>query len=188
MDEDDRILGAHHGVYPAEWTSHPSPSGRGRAASGASDSNFRSSLTGAPSASPPLAAVSAPHPACVSEFDAPFEALSTTAADRWRRSLEVEDEPGAISDSSSLRGSQFNSGSGIKPCALPIGVLGAEAAAGLSYSTPPVSGDASSVTGSVSGLSCISDAERASAALVESGVEQIKAALRQGAGTIHGSA
>ncbi len=171
-DEDSRFLRSGrnaHRVYPAEWSS-PSPGvTRGRAASGASDSALRLPLppsTGG--AHPPLplqgTAPNSAHNGQQLDMDAMLEGFPPGASsDRWRRSLGVEDE-------------------------LVVG--GAEAAGGggrqvadlekpLAAFPGGVSGDASSVSGSVSGMSSVSDADKASAALVENGVEAIKAAMRR---------
>lgn len=114
------------------------------------------------SATPPSDSPSLP-PAGVSSHPPPLPGAELEGAERWRRSLGVE---GLESLGGSTWTDAFHSGGGV-----PVD---------LSSGTPSVGGgDASSVTGSVSGMSSVSDADRASAALVESGVEAIKSAWRR---------
>jgi len=179
-DEDTRFLRSSRNaqrVYPAEWSSPIPAVGRARAASATSDGALRVPMPPSASAHPPAQGVSGhsgmAHPTAHQQqldLDAMLEGFPHGAAsDRWRRSLGVE---GDLTTEQDAHGPSSGSRQ----------LLGAERAAGVSSVgalSGQVSGDASSVSDSVSGMSSVSDADKASAALVEHGVEAIKAAMRR---------
>ena len=170
-DEDSRFLrssrNAHH-VYPAEWSS-PSPVvGRARAASSSSEGGCMR----LPLPPPPSAATGAVQQQQHQlDMDAMLEGFPHGAAsDRWRRSLGVEEDVGQGVEGGAA-------GAAARQVQGTERIMGIGGAGNLSSSA--ASGDTSSVGGSVSGLSSVSDVDKASAALVETGVEAIKAAMRR---------